>query len=87
MARLVDRLTVKLGPEQVRRPQPRESHLPERASGWVGRRSAKAERDRAAGTAMPPRPQRLLDRPEAIAVIYATPEGAAAAVRLAARGA
>ena len=34
VAQLVDRLTVKLGPEKVRRPQPRESHLPERASGW-----------------------------------------------------
>ncbi len=36
LARLVDRLTVKLGPRAVRRPQAVESHLPERASGWVG---------------------------------------------------
>jgi protein ImuB len=35
LARLVDRLTVKLGPRAVRRPQAHESHLPERASGWV----------------------------------------------------
>src|SRR5947209_8769950 len=35
LARLVDRLTVKLGPRAVRRPQRHESHLPERASGWV----------------------------------------------------
>ena len=35
LARLVDRLTVKLGPRAVRRPQAVESHLPERASGWV----------------------------------------------------
>ena len=35
LARLVDRLTVKLGPERVRRPYAEESHLPERASGWV----------------------------------------------------
>jgi len=34
LARLIDRLTVKLGPQHVRRPQPHESHLPERASGW-----------------------------------------------------
>lgn len=34
LARLVDRLTVKLGPRRVRRPQRHESHLPERASGW-----------------------------------------------------
>ena len=35
LARLVDRLTVKLGARAVRKPQPEESHLPERASGWV----------------------------------------------------
>src|SRR4029079_8989150 len=33
LARLVDRLTVKLGPRAVRRPQAEESHPPERASG------------------------------------------------------
>jgi protein ImuB len=72
LARLVDRLTVKLGPRAVRRPQAQESHLPERASGWVA----------AISSSRPPigreelrRPQRLLDRPEAIDVIYATPEG------------
>ncbi|MEO6581220.1 MAG: DNA polymerase Y family protein, partial [Sphingomicrobium sp.] len=35
IARLIDRLCVKLGAERVRRPVPRESHLPELASGWV----------------------------------------------------
>ncbi len=71
VARLVDRLTVKLGPTAVRRPQPRESYLPERASGWV---SALAKPE---AIELPPvrRPQRLLDRPEAIDVVYATPEG------------
>jgi protein ImuB len=71
IARLVDRLSVKLGPDKVRRPQAFESHLPERASGW---RSAL---DKADTVEVPPikRPQRLLDRPEAIAVVYATPEG------------
>ena len=94
LARLVDRLTVKLGPARVRRPQAQESHLPERASGWVaavtppriageGGRAARAEGHPATAFAGPPpaigggdnRPQRLLDRPEAIDVIYATPEG------------
>jgi protein ImuB len=103
LARLVDRLTVKLGPRAVRRPQPCESHLPERASGWVaavqsspsllgeGDRSTKSSGGGAwrrplhhASHGPPPRaelgeelkrPQRLLDRPEAIDVIYATPEG------------
>jgi len=71
LARLIDRLTVKLGPRAVRRPQPEESHLPERANGWV---SALAQ---PTAIELPPvnRPQRLLDRPEAIDVVYATPEG------------
>ena len=94
LARLVDRLTVKLGPRRVRRPQRHESHLPERASGWgpavsspaVAGEVARAARRRSPSTSFtgpPPleiegrkrRPQRLLDRPEAIDVIYATPEG------------
>jgi protein ImuB len=71
LARLVDRLSVKLGARRVRRPRAVESHLPERASGWIP----------ALGKTEPiefpkvRRPQRLLDRPEAIDVIYATPEG------------
>ena len=71
LARLIDRLTVKLGPRAVRRPQPEESHVPERASGWI---SALAKPK---AIELPPvnRPQRLLDRPEAIDVVYATPEG------------
>ena len=72
VARLVDRLTVKLGSDKVRRPQPHESHLPERASGW---RPALDKVEKVERQQVPPRPQRLLDRPEAIDVIYATPEG------------
>jgi protein ImuB len=72
VAKLVDRLSVKLGPERVRRPIRHESHLPERANGW---RPALDGVETVAATATPPRPQRLLDRPEAIAVVYATPEG------------
>jgi protein ImuB len=71
VARLIDRLTVKLGPAAVRRPQLEESHLPERASGWVTA-LAKPEPIELPGVR---RPQRLLDRPEAIDVVYATPEG------------
>ncbi len=84
VARLVDRLSVKLGADKVRRPMARASHVPERASGW--RRAVEAPQNpstiASAGNGPPPReisgrirPQRLLDRPEAIAVIYATPEG------------
>ena len=108
IARLVDRLTVKLGPRAVLRPQAHESHLPERASEWVSAISIpslsregegggwRMKRLNAASEASsqpsrlldstPPlrpspegerkrRPQRLLNRPEAIDVIYATPEG------------
>jgi protein ImuB len=100
LARLIDCLTVKLGPERVRRPQRHESHLPERVSGWIAAISSSptggggppkaVEGDRRparrplhhAAHGPPPRsgeelrrPQRLLDRPEAIDVIYATPEG------------
>jgi protein ImuB len=103
VARLIDRLTVKLGPEQVRRPRGRESHVPERASGWIGAidlsspvfageggatkgggvlRQAKKGPSTACG-GPPPReiagriskPPRMLDRPELIGVLYATPEG------------
>ena len=72
IARLVDRLTVKLGPGAVRRPSPRQSHLPERASDWVAAVSIAPAQTPASNAR---RPQRLLDRPEAIDVIYATPEG------------
>jgi protein ImuB len=71
LARLIDRLTVKLGPRAVRKPQRQESHLPERASGW------RPALEKVEPIELPPvrRPHHLLDRPEAIAVIYATPEG------------
>ena len=76
LARLIDRLTARLGAGRVRRPVERESHLPELASGWVSALEDKPSRN-------PSRlregekvsPQRLLDSPEAIGVIYATPEG------------
>ena len=73
VAKLVDRLSVKLGPERVRRPAPIESHVPERASGWVMGISSPAFAREIVGRKA--RPSHLLDRPEAIAVVYATPEG------------
>ncbi|MEO5810454.1 MAG: DNA polymerase Y family protein [Sphingomicrobium sp.] len=82
VARLIDRLTVRLGADTVRRPAAHASHVPERASGWAGgdvaplslRRCA-APPSPARGEGLEKRPQRLLDRPEAIGVIYATTEG------------
>ena len=95
VAELVDRLSVKLGADKVRRPVARGSHLPERASGWEGVEDALPSlrgaqrrgnpvapldcfpriKSGVAMTVSPSRPQRLLDHPEAIGVIYATPEG------------
>ena len=86
LARLVDRLTVKLGPRSVRTPLAQESHLPEKTSSWspalslrgvkATKQSSGAGLDCFAPLAMTAkRPQRLFDRPEAIDVIYATPEG------------
>jgi protein ImuB len=72
LARLIDRLTVKLGPTRVRRPQPHESHLPEKASAWIAAISSSPSSN---DGEEPKRPHHLLDRPEAIDVIYATPEG------------
>ena len=85
VAKLVDRLSVKLGPGRVRRPRPVASHVPERASGWMAavsslrgasatKQSSSTGLDCFASLAMT-RPHHLLDRPEAIAVVYATPEG------------
>ncbi|MEO6255403.1 MAG: DUF6504 family protein [Sphingomicrobium sp.] len=75
IARLIDRLSVKLGPERVRRPRPRESHLPEVASGWSPALDDRPAPDPCRMREGRMRPQRLLDQPEAIAVVYATPEG------------
>lgn len=75
IARLVDRLSVKLGAARVRRPIRVESHLPERASGWARAISPSTTCIPQQEKELSQRPQRLLDRPEAIAVLYATPEG------------
>lgn len=90
VAALIDRLSVRLGPAKVRRPVRRESHLPERAAGWAQGVDASAPHPRAGGAGGGPFPSaeantsslapaddptRLLDSPEQIAVVYATPEG------------
>lgn len=72
LPRLIDRLTARLGPQAIARPQPVESHIPERAERLV---SAMAGEEDAPSRPMTERPIRLLDRPEEIRVLYAVPEG------------
>ena len=73
VGKLTDRLAAKLGAHRVRRPQRVASHKPERASGW--RQALSHAHETEAPPPQAPRPERLLDAPEAISVIYATPEG------------
>ena len=73
LAACIDRLTVRLGPNAVRRPVPYASHLPERAQNWqpplepvAGLHLSKHDQSR---------PLKMLDKPEKIAVLYASPDG------------
>jgi len=73
LATCLDRLTVRLGPEAVRRPVPYASHIPERAQRW---QPPLAPQPAAQEELMfHARPLKLLDRAEPIAVLYATPDG------------
>ncbi|WP_174214310.1 DUF6504 family protein [Erythrobacter sp. KY5] len=72
LAACIDRLSVRLGPDAVRRPVPHASHLPERAQSWS------PPLEMAPPVQIGPvgeRPLKLLDRPEPIAVLYASPDG------------
>ncbi len=73
LAACIDRLTVRLGEAAVRRPVPHASHIPERAQRWqpplVPETSSQGE------LAFHARPLKLLDQVEAIAVLYASPDG------------
>jgi len=74
----IDRLTVRLGPNAVRRPVPHASHLPERSQRWQGPLEPEGlEREPASQAALElyARPLKLLDQPERIAVLYASPDG------------
>lgn len=91
LARLIDRLSAKIGPDRVCRPVAVQSHVPERSVTWgpaIAVQSPRSSRVKTRGVsdaaprpaftlgANEPRPLRLLDRPEPISVLYATPEGA-----------
>jgi protein ImuB len=73
LAACIDRLTVRLGPKAVTRPVARASHIPERAQGWQAPLPPPPPLQEA--LAFHARPLKLLDRPELIAVLYASPDG------------
>ena len=72
LAACIDRLNMRLGAQAVRRPIAHASHLPERAQRWhppldsVTTSQIAFTRER---------PLKLLDKPERIAVLYASPDG------------
>jgi protein ImuB len=73
VAALIDRLQARLGDGAVRRPQARESWIPERSEAWVragpqAPAAAPAQDDR-------PRPIMLLDPPEPVVTLAELPDG------------
>ncbi|MBO9498523.1 MAG: DNA polymerase Y family protein [Novosphingobium sp.] len=72
LAACIDRLTVRLGEAAVRRPVSHPSHIPERAQRWRPPLEVRASQEE---LAFNDRPLKLLDKPEEIAVLYATPDG------------
>lgn len=73
LAACIDRLSVRLGAHAVRRPVPHASHIPERAQRWQA--PLAPEPAHQGQLAFHERPLKLLDRPEPITVLYATPDG------------
>ena len=76
LEQLVDRLSGRLGPENVRRFSARESHLPERVQASM---PALADAPRKTATPTPwkpalPRPPRLLTRPEEVEAMAPVPD-------------
>ena len=73
LAACLDRLTVRLGSQAVRRPVMRASHIPERSQRWQP--PLEPQPPAQDELRFHARPLKLLDRPERIAVLYATPDG------------
>ena len=73
LSAFVDRIAARLGPGAVRRPVLHASHIPERAQRWVEALAAESPGQEC--LAFHARPLKLLDRPEPIAVIHASPDG------------
>ncbi len=69
----IDRLSVRLGARAVLRPVPCPSHVPERAQAWKG--PLEPEKILQETFEFHQRPLKILDKPERISVLYATPDG------------
>ncbi|WP_369410806.1 DUF6504 family protein [Erythrobacter ani] len=69
----IDRLTVRLGAHAVRRPVPRASHLPEHAQTWQP--PLEPEPSSQDTLEFHERPLKILDKPEVMSVLYASPDG------------
>ena len=81
MARLIDRLSARLGARRVRRLIAQDSHIPELAAAAVPAQTAPADtgwqafRRHRAEAELTPRPLRLLARPEPIEALAEVPDG------------
>lgn len=73
LAACIDRLSVRLGEAAIRRPVLHASHVPERAQRWVPALDPSAAQQES--LSFHARPLKLLDRAEAISVLYASPDG------------
>ena len=73
LAACIDRLTVRLGADAVRRPLPHASYLPERAQRWYPPLELQSGSQET--LEFHARPLKMLDRAEPIAVIYEAPDG------------
>lgn len=71
---LIDRLGIRLGPDRVRRLEPCDRHLPERAQRLVPATQA-AFAAWPSGEDRPPRPLLLFDPPQGVDVIAGVPDG------------
>ncbi|WP_246849365.1 Y-family DNA polymerase [Rubellimicrobium arenae] len=72
LARFVDRVSARFGPQALLRPGFQESHIPERREAWT---PALGPQPPLPPVPHAPRPLRLFDPPEEVQVVYAVPEG------------
>ncbi|MFB0873262.1 MULTISPECIES: DNA polymerase Y family protein [unclassified Sphingobium] len=71
---LIDRLGIRLGPQRIRRLQPRDRHLPEAAQRLVPAAQA-GDAGWPSTDDRPPRPLLLFDPPQSVAAIAGVPDG------------